>query len=247
MSAYLKARGARELFPDREFGQAGARIAELVGERDVTVLLVKLYLDRLIETKKRGGDIDKDMPASIPSLMLQYLNDINRAVPQEIRRDERAVHRDAAALAWACLEERLRPASALIDKAEQALLAVDPEAVKERLDYLEHRLRLIETLEPERDRVRFALDPVAEYLAARHIVGCYGGDTAAWRVLPARADAMPGGREAIRGFLLALRDCCLAGERGGAPVPAFVPDELAARAGLEGERARPQERVALSG
>jgi hypothetical protein len=161
MSAYLKARGARELFPDREFGQASIRIAELAGEDGITLLLVKLYLDRLIEIKKRGGHIDMEMPASIPSLMLKYLNDVNRAVPQEIRRDQCAVHRDAGALAWTCLEERLRPASAPLDEAKKALEAVDPEAVKERLDYLEHRLRLIETLEPERDRVRFALDPVA--------------------------------------------------------------------------------------
>jgi hypothetical protein len=199
MGAYLKARGVRELFPDREFGGAGVRIAELVGERDVTVLLVKLYLDRLIATKEKGGDVDKEMPGSIPSLMLQYLNDINRAVPEDARRDERAVHRDAEALAWTCLEERFRPASTRIDEgAAPALAAVNPEGVKERLDYLERRLRLIETVEPERDRVHFALDPVAEYLAGLHAVKQYQADAEAWRGFLARADAMPSGLEAVR-------------------------------------------------
>jgi HEAT repeat protein len=245
MGAYLKTNRVRELFPDREFGQAGARIVELVGERAVTVLLVKLYLDRLIATKERSGDIDKEMPGSIPSLMLQYLNDINRAVPEGVRRGERAVHRDAETLAWVCLEERFRPASALMDEtAMPALAAVDPSEVGERLDYLERRLRLIETAEPERDRVRFTLDPVAEYLAGLHIVERYGAE--AWWGFLDRADAMPGGLEAVRGFLLAVRDCCLAKE-GEVTVPEFVTDELAARAGLDLERlrqARLRERVA---
>ena len=87
MGAYLKARGVRELFPDASSAVPARAIAELVGERDVTVLLVKLYLDRLITTKEKGGDVDKEMPGSIPSLMLRYLNDINRAVPEGVRRD----------------------------------------------------------------------------------------------------------------------------------------------------------------
>jgi HEAT repeat protein len=247
MGAYLKAWNVRELFPDREFGSAGARIAELVGERDVTVLLVKLYLDRLIAMKEKGGDIDQEMPGSIPALMLGYLNDINRAVPEDVRRDDRAVHRDVEALAWTCLEERFRPASARIDEsATPALAAVNPEGVKERLNYLERRLRLIETVEPERNRVHFALDPVAEYLAGLHIVKRYRADAEAWQGFLARADAMPGDLEAIRGFLLAVRDCCLANE-GEVGVPEFVPDELAERAGLDLERlrqARLQERIA---
>jgi HEAT repeat protein len=246
MGAYLKARGVRELFPDREFGGAGVRIAELVGERDVTVLLVKLYLDRLIATKEKGGDVDKEMPGSIPSLMLRYLNDINRAVPEDVQRNERAVHRDAEALAWTCLEERFRPAPARIDEVVvPALTAVNPEGVRERLDYLERRLRLIETVEPERDRVHFALDPVAEYLAGQHVVKHYREDVEAWRGFLARADAMPDGLEAIRSFLLAVRDCCLA-KAGEVAVPEFVPDELAERAGFDLERlrqARLQERI----
>ena len=235
MGAYLRARGVRDLFPDREFGQAGARIAELVGERKVTVLLVKLYLDRLVEVKETGGDVEREMPESIPSLMLQYLNDINRAVREQVRRDEREVHRDAKALAWACLKGYF-PAVAQIDEtAEPALAKVDPMGIGDRLDYLEHRLGLIETVEPERDKVRFALDPVAEYLAGLHIVERYQADADAWRAFLDLADATPGGPEAARSFLLATRDCCLARE-GELPVPEFVPNELAKRAGLELEQ-----------
>jgi hypothetical protein len=75
------------------------------------------------------------------------------------------------------------------------------------------------------------LDPVAEYLAGRHIVRCYGADEGAWRAFLARADAMPGGLKAIRGFLLAVRDCCLA-VKDEVPVSQWVLDKLANRAEL---------------
>ena len=245
MGAYLRARGVREEFPDREFGRAGTRIAELVGEREVTVLLVKLYLDRLIEMPRRGGDLDKEMPESIPSLMLQYLNDINRAIPDEVRCDERAVHRDAEAVAWACLEERFRPGLGSIDRSVvPKLAAVQAASEMERLAYLETRLRLIETVEPELEQVRFLLDPVAEYLAGLHLVREHGQDEAAWRSLLERLDAAEGGLEAIRGFILALRDCCLYRPDD---VPDFLADELGWRGGLDPEKvseARARESVA---
>jgi hypothetical protein len=245
IGAYLRARGVRAEFPDREFEQAGKRIAELVGERTVTVLLVKLYLDRLIETKYRGGDLDKDMPESIPSLMLQYLNDVNRAVPGDERREHRSVHRDAEAVAWACLEERFRPGPASIDwSVIQKLAAIETANVIERLAYLETRLRLIETVEPEREQVRFLLDPVAEYLAGLHLIREHRGDETAWTPVLERLDAAEGGIEAVRGFLLALRDCCV--YRPG-EVPDFLADELAKRGGLNLDKikeARTRESVA---
>jgi HEAT repeats len=245
MGAYLRAQGVRAQFLDREFSQASTRISDLVGDREVTVLLVKLYLDRLIAATARGGDLDKEMPESIPSLMLQYLNDINRAVPDEVRREERAVHRDAEAVAWACLEELFRPGVAEIDhKVIPKLTAIAPAEEKERLAYLEIRLRLIETLEPERERIKFQLDPVAEYLAGLHLVHGLGPDEPAWRALLEQFDASEGGLESIRGFVLALRDCCLYRPH---QVPVLLADELARRGSLDLDalkEARTRERVA---
>jgi len=246
MGAYLRARGVRELFPDREFGPAGACISELVGERAVTVLLVKLYLDRLITAKQKQGDVDQDMPSSIPSLMLQYLNDIGNAVPEDIRRDARALHRDAKIVAWACLEERFRPVPARIETVELMLATIDPLEIRERLLYLERRLRSIETVEPERDRVRFLLDPVAEYLAGLHMIEHHRADADRWRSFLDQVDAIPGGLEVVRGFLLAVRDCCLIMEED-LQIPGFVSNELAERAGLDLERLRQaglRERIA---
>ena len=232
MDAYLQMTGARELLMDVEFLQAGLRIVELLGDRPVTVLFIKLYLDRLIETKRRQGDLDIEMPRNVPSLALAYLNNINSSIPGNLSRDSRAVHQDAGAVAWACLKERFLPAAASIDRAVgPALASVDPENVYERLVYLERRLHLIETLEPERDRVRFLLDPVAEYLAGLHLVKTYQSDATKWREFLAQADTAPGGVEASRGFMLAVRDCCLA-RHEHIPLPEFLVGQLTRRAAV---------------
>jgi HEAT repeat protein len=124
------------------------------------------------------------------------------------------------------------PAAASIDQAVRpALATIDPEGVHDRLGYLERRLHLIETLEPERDRVRFLLDPVAEYLAGLHLVEIYKADESEWREFLAQADVKSGNTEASRGFLLAVRDCCLA-RRGHVPVPDFLEDQLTERAAV---------------
>jgi hypothetical protein len=67
---------------------------------------------------------------------------------------------------------------------------------------------------------------VAEYLAGLHLVREHGQDETAWKAVLERLDACEGGLEAIRGFVLALRDCCLC--RPG-EVPDFLADELAKR------------------
>ena len=56
---------------------------------------------------------------------------------------------------------------------------------------------------------------------------------------------MPGAPEAIRGFLLGVRDCCLASK---SEVPDFVPDDLGRRGGLDPElmqRLQLKQRVQL--
>ena len=38
------------------------------------------------------------------------------------------------------------------------------------LDYLIHRLRIIKISEPTKDKIRFVLDPIAEYIAGIYVV-----------------------------------------------------------------------------
>ena len=85
----------------------------------------------------------------------------------------------AKAVAWGCLRPSFQPRPASID-AVKAALGSDGEAL---LDYLEDRLGLVVTLREDRDQIRFALDPLAEYPAALQVVEKCRGDDYAWPAL----------------------------------------------------------------
>jgi hypothetical protein len=50
-----------------------------------------------------------------------------------------------------------------------------------RLYYLEKRLLLVEVTSVREDRVRFKLDPLAEYLAAMHLIEQFEAQPTKWR------------------------------------------------------------------
>ncbi len=158
--------------------------------------------------------------------MLQYLNELNL---KEGLLEDRAVHSAGKAVAWECLKETFRPTPARIESVLGALGGKS--TAKDRLNYLEQKLRLVQLLGAGRDRVKFALDPLAEYLAGLYVVELYRDHEQLWMDFLAKADAVPGDPAATKGFLLAVRDCCLA--RGAdLNVPGFVAAELASRSGL---------------
>jgi HEAT repeat protein len=241
LEGYLQERGKRDLFDDEDFFEACRRLTRMVGERDITVLLAKLYADQLIASK--GGDsggtgsgplggTGAGTPGTIPELMLGYLNEVNRAAA-EGDPDNNTLHRDAKAIAWECLKQTHWPAPverSTVLKAMKQKEVADFEA-EARLKYYEERLRLIQVVGVAKDKIRFALDPLAEYLAAMKVVDRNWGSEKEWKRFLERADGMPGAPEAIKGFLLAVRDCCLA--TPDARVPAPVIEELGRRGGLD--------------
>lgn len=160
-------------------------------------------------------------------LMLSYLNELNRDVTGD-KLDDRTIQEDAKAIAWECLKGTYLPATA---KREAALAVLVGDDTETRLKYLEDRLRLIQTIGAAQDQIRFALDPLAEYLAGLHLIDLYGKNQGQWRKFLAQINAMPGTPAAIQGFLLAVRDCCLA-KGTEAKVPDFVVQEIDKRAGL---------------
>jgi hypothetical protein len=83
-----------------------------------------------------------------------------------------------------------------------------------------------------RDKVKFALDPLTEYLAGLDVVEHYGGNEQLLRDFLAKADSVPGAPDTIKGFFLAVRDCCLTPDAERS-VPSFVAIELASRAGVD--------------
>jgi HEAT repeat protein len=242
MEAYLTAHKKRDLFEDDEFFEACRRLSLIVGDRDITALLAKLYAEQMIATKE--GAADADAPENIPELMLSYLNDLSRGSgPNEP--DIREVHRAAKSIAWECLKKTLRPTPARRDDVLSALGGEEKGAPL--LKHLEERLRLIQTVGAGRDRVRFALDPLAEYLAGMHLVDVNGEDEEAWRSFLDRLDEKVVENEEIKGFLLATRDCCLARENDLQGLKVFG-DEFARRAGIsseEGSRYRTERRIKL--
>ena len=184
---YLTARGKRDRFDVVEFFEYCRRLSLMVGTRDITVLLAKLYAEQIIAAKE--GSIDGNLPETIPDLMLSYVNEVNRGVESH-KQDDRLVHRVAKAIAWECLKRTYYPTPA----PRQAVLAalVGEQNAEALLTYLEDRLRLIETSGAGRNHIRFMLDPLAEYLAGLHILDQYGDNADAWRQFLTRADAMPG-------------------------------------------------------
>jgi len=228
MEAYLAQRGKRDLFDDAEYFDACRQLSLIVGARDITVLLAKLYAEQMIAIKE--GLTGDRLPEDIPELMLNYLNELNYNV-SENRLDDNLVHRGAKTVAWKCLSEMYRPAVA---KTKQVLAALGAESESEvLLKYLENRLRLIQTVGAGRDRIRFSLDTLAEYLAGLYLVDRYVDDETAWRDFIHYADGLAGAPESIQGFLLAVRDCCLTARGIEARVPDFVAEELGTRAGLD--------------
>ncbi len=209
----------------------------MVGQRNITVLLAKLYAEQLIAHKE--GIADHYLPDNIPDLMLSYLNELNRDHnPGEP--DNPTVHQDAKVLAWECLKHSFRPGPVRREMvlAEMELACgIDHETAKNRLRHLENRLRILQVVGPAQDQISFSLDPLAECLAALYLVELYGNESYLWQDFLFQADNMPGAAKSIQGFLLALRDCCMT--RGvEMDIPETVVDELGRRVGLSTEMLR---------
>jgi HEAT repeat protein len=229
MEAYLTQRGKRQFFDDPEYFDVCRRLSLMVGQRNITVLLAKMYAEQVIAAKE--GKVKDGLPSNIPNLMLSYLNELhNSATNGEI--NYATVHRDAATIAWECLKETYRPATV---KRKAVLSLLGGEDAETRVKHLEKQLRILQAVGPAQDRLCFALDPLAEYLAAWHLVETYGENWELWKQWLEQADSMPGAPDAIQGFLLAVRDCCLAKNTAN-KIPKFLLDELDKRVGMTRER-----------
>ncbi len=222
MEAYLTQQGKRDLFDDAEYFDACRQLSLMVGQRNITVLLARLFAEQMIAAKEGTGK--QDLPDNIPELMLSYLNELNQNVVNDTL-DNCTVQKDAKIIAWECLRLKYRPTPAKRQDTLNALGGDEPEI---HLNYLKERLGLIQIIGPAQDQIRFAVDPIAEYLAGLHLVDIYGSDEQKWRNFLNKADYVEGTPAAIQGFLLAVRDCCLA--QGG--VPNFVVEELNQRTGV---------------
>lgn len=229
MHAYLSGLEKRDLFDDEEFFDACRQLSLIVGDRDVTALLAKLYAEQIIAIKE--GTTNDDLPTNIPDLILQFIGTIYHNSPANSP-PFHIVLSSAEVIAWQCLQKTHRPIPA--PRKEVLMILGGDEKALQHVRYLEHNLKIIQTIGAGRDRIKFTFDPLAEYLAGLHLVNEYGNNEELWCAFLHHADEQEGGPESIREFLLATRDCCI-NKGTDACVPDFVADKLAEKAGLDQE------------
>jgi len=170
---------------------------------DILKTQPKLYIDNSVALKEERNGASK--PRDIPDIFLEYLNQLNQALPTA-RLDDARVHQVAEVVAWECVKADLRPMHAEIRSVQSALRSVG--ASDEELGYLRERLRLIDVVPPG-ERIQFGLDPLAEYLAALHLVHQNERNETKWRKFLCRVDEIPNSATVIHGFLQAVADCYL--------------------------------------
>jgi hypothetical protein len=223
MEAYLMQRGERDKFTDAEFFAICTRLTQMVGSGQITVLLAKLYAEQAISRSSGRSDLPtSDIAETVPGLMLGYLNELNRDLTID-RLPDRVVHQVAKLVAWQCVQPTYQPHFVQRDDLIQAIATAGINEPEPYLEYLEHRLYLIQTIGTSQQQFRFCLDPLAEYLAAMYLIESYGRDGLKWDAFLKTAENV---KQPIQGFLLAVRDCYLM----ELPVDA-VAEELARLAG----------------
>ena len=205
IDAYLTQKDVREYFTDKDFFDACRDLSIMVGERrDITPLFAKLYIEQLVNIK--NGIDDDSLPDSIPSLMLQYVKTLNNAVIDG-KFDNVLIHKVLKIVAWECLKRSYRPGWGLREGIMTSLRGFDD--AWRILKYLEVRLRIIRIFGASDEKIRFELDPLAEYFAALYLVERHRNNDDLWKEFFCDADTKPGSPKAIRGFLLAVKDCYL--------------------------------------
>jgi urea transport system substrate-binding protein len=218
IDAYLTKKGCREEFSDDEFFDACKRLTSMVGasvideKRALTVLFAKMYADQLIGNKLYDNTLI--LPKDIPNLMLGYINELNR-INKDTEFSNQLIHQYTREIAWECIKVSFRPRVA---KRETILKLLNNN--NKLLDYFEKRLGIIQAIGIDYSGVKFTIDPLAEYLAGLYVINKYKADDSRWSEL-LKSIKEKSKNEDIKGFILALRDCCLTkGQDEG--IPSFV-------------------------
>ncbi|WP_428010976.1 HEAT repeat domain-containing protein [Baaleninema sp.] len=229
MESYLTKIGKRDLFSDREFFEICSKLSELAGDRgqtQLTVLLAKMYADRVVAAKASTHiDYMHGMPNTVTDLMLQYLKILNQSIIEHPL-ENRIVYRHAKRIAWECLKHSYQPTSA--NREEVLSVLGDDKNAKLYLDYLENRLGIIKTIDPGEDRICFLLDPLAENLAALYLVEQYESNPKLWHDFLNSLDDKSVQSEASPEFLASVYDCCLT-QSENCNIPYTVLENLKAR------------------
>lgn len=252
-------------FDSLDYSEAYDRLGQMAYSRQVshalqhrqgiTLLLVKLYADQMIQCKAESS-ID-DPPDNIPRLFLEYVNDLNS--PRKITQDHiehEVIQVTTSKIAWCCLRENLKPSQVQLNvvvdelsrrawKEEVILHDMVPmlpgkfsqlqekDQIRKLLEYLEEKLTIVRLDQVDGKNLRFNLDPLAEYLASIYIVRSNTNDEEKWQKFIEEMDEkVDSDFEQTQGFITALRECC---ERVGKPLgtPDWVINSLGNKINLD--------------
>jgi formylglycine-generating enzyme required for sulfatase activity/HEAT repeat protein len=212
--------------------------------KGTTILLVTLYADQMIVEKQKREALGEDyytthqnLADNVPDLMLNYLDALNNkdaaaAFPGGLKQPEQQqekLYKLAQLVAWKCLENSYKPESVSKPEVLKALIELEktlkteqpPEMAEQDLAYLQDTLYLIQ-FQPKDQTLRFSLDPLAEYLAALHLLWKYNSNRTDWMRLLTLIEQVEN-RDEVQGFLLALYDCC---DKKGRGKPIQVPEDV---------------------
>jgi hypothetical protein len=216
LDGYLSEMTTTDYLGNKEFHAACEDLVQIVGDQEVTAFFAKLYADQLIDalTESRRSDVARN----IPDLILSHLAETNRKVTEVDREDDANVIAAAKIMAWECVGQRLTPGSGSVESALVALegnLRIGREGAIQIFRYCEKRLKLVHNTStgstsgrfPTRERYRFSLDPIAEYLAALYVLENCRDKPDEWRKW--LQPAIGAGKESrIENFVVALQECC---------------------------------------
>jgi HEAT repeat protein len=222
VDVYLSQKGVRYEFTDEEYFEGCRNLSRMANNQDVTALLAKLYCEQMIALRTASSVL----PNSIPELMCNYVAYLSRSIGRPGSRD---VLQTAQIVAWCCVRRSFHPGTAKRSKILLALKRWNGDA--QQLTYLEEHLRIIQAYGVIQEDVRFSLDPLAEYLAAIFVASRLRSNMTRWRRLLRRVDKVDKSFASYDGFLLALRDCCLA-KKSEFGINDAIVDELTNRTHL---------------
>lgn len=213
VEAYLVSRGKKHEFDDEAFFEGCRVLSTIVRNREITVLLAKLFVDQMIE---------KDLPRSIAELMQRSIELLYDKTPSpELSLAD--VMKAATIIAWDCLRVDYRPLSADYDSVRSILNETIPEGER-CVGFLKDKLLLVETTSFGKN-IRFKIDPLAEYLAGLHLVEENDSNDERWDAFFEAILSKNESFESIESFLLAVLDCCWTSD-GKARTPIKVIERL---------------------
>jgi len=216
MEGYLEKRNMSHLFTNEKYFGEHGRLLKIVGDRKITAKIAKMYVERIIEASSgQEQSSGHELLCNLPDLMVQYISDLNEKVPQVNKKETPDMQRAAKIIAWEYVKQSFDSSTSRkeVTKAKVLDTLGRERGAVELLSYLEDHLRIIETTGPGKDKIRFLLDPLAEYLAAMHLIDQHKNHKDDLKgFVNDHQDSLE--LETIKYFLLALSDCCKHYEEG---------------------------------